>query len=177
MIFDFLYKFVLFSLLAVLQISFAGSLPWYLKEINFFVIFLVFFLEFGQSKVFRWFMFAGFIMDSYYSSPFGFFMVLLPLVFLFARFLSLNFFTNRSVYSCWGLTFFTLIFYYLVFYGVFYFAGFFSGENNFILQKEFWLSLGLGAAVNLAVSNLIFYSAGALTDKLKPFFLIKTGKQ
>jgi hypothetical protein len=43
---------ILFFLLAVLQISFASGLPWYFREINFFIIFLVFFLEFDRKNIF-----------------------------------------------------------------------------------------------------------------------------
>ncbi|MFA5248313.1 MAG: hypothetical protein WC415_03635 [Patescibacteria group bacterium] len=176
MMVKFFWYLLLFSLLAVWQISFAGSLPWYLREINFFIIFLVFFLEFSHDNLFWWFLFAGFIFDFYYAAPFGFFMIFLPAVFLFAKFLSLNFFTNRSLYSCWGLTFFAVIFYYFVFYGAFYAIKFSVGEPLFILEKKFWLSLLLAIILNLSVSSLVFYFFGALSDRLKPFFIVKGNK-
>jgi hypothetical protein len=164
---------ILFFLLAVLQISFASGLPWYFREINFFIIFLVFFLEFDRKNIFWWFFLTGFILDFYYSSPFGFFMVFLPVVFSFAKTLSLNFFTNRSLYSCTGLTFFTTIFYYFSFNFIFYLLNF-SGEFwLFVFEKNFWLSLFFGLIINLSASAAVFYFAGVLSENFKPFFIIR----
>jgi hypothetical protein len=176
MYFRFFLKLIFVVALTIIQISFISGLPWWARELNLVIIYLVFFLEWSDAKrMIWWFVFVGFIFDLYLSAFFGFFIILWPLCFLFAGFLSKSFFTNRSLYSFLGLTFFTSIFYYL-FFNLFFYLGeiFFQSKAVFFpLAKNFWLSLGSGLLVNLIAVFLLFHLINILSDRLKPVFIIK----
>jgi|WetSurMetagenome_2_1015567.scaffolds.fasta_scaffold01363_10 hypothetical protein len=176
MYFRLFLKLIFVVALVIIQISFISGLPLGLRELNLIIIYLVFFLEWNQAgKMIWWFLLIGFIFDIYLSVFFGFFMILWPLCFLFAGFLFNNFFTNRSLYSFLGLTFFTTIFYYLFFNLFFYFGAIFSPSKPvfFLLAKNFWLSLGNGLLVNLIAVFILFNLVNILSDRLKPVFIIK----
>lgn len=170
------FKLILISSLAVIQIGFISGLPAWARELNLIIIFFIFSLEFGRDKkMIWWLMFIGFIFDIYMPIFFGFFIIFWPLIFLFARFLSVSFFTNRSLYSFLGLAFFTTILYYFLFNIFYYLAGFFS-ENRaefFIFSKNFWIHLGAGVGVNLLAVTITFYLANLISDRLKPVFIIR----
>jgi hypothetical protein len=176
MYFRLFFKFILVVALVILQISFVSALPVWLRELNVVVVFLVFSLEWsGGYKTIWWFLAIGLMFDLFFPLWFGFFIVFWPMLFLFTSFLAENFFTNRSLYSFLGLTFFATIFYYFIFNAAFYFAGFFS-ENKaalFLLTKNFWLRLSAGLILNLAAVFILFYLTNLISDRLKPVFIIK----
>lgn len=170
------FRLILIIALAVIQIGFVSGLPAAAHELNLVVIFLVFTLEFNADKRFIWWLLPlGFIFDLYFPFFFGFFIILWSLVFLFANFLSVNFFTNRSLYSFSGLAFFSIIFYYFCFNFFFYLTRIMTGERAvlFLLAKNFWLKLGEGVALNLAAAIFLFYLVNLISDRLKPVFIIK----
>jgi hypothetical protein len=174
----FFFQLLIVSALAILQLAFVSGLPVWARELNLIIIYLVFFLEWsgGKTKAMIWWLaFIGFIFDLYIPVFFGFFMVFWPLVFLFAVFLSGNFFTNRSLFSFLGLAFFTTFFYYLFFNLFFYLGEVFSQRPAvfFPLAKNFWLKLGDGLLVNLLVVLVLFYLVNLATNRLKPVFIIK----
>jgi len=172
-------KLILISALTIFQISFVSGLPVWARELNLIIIYLVFFLEWsGNQAIIWWLAFIGFIFDLYVPIFFVFFMVFWPLVFLFAAFLSGNFFTNRSLFSFLGLAFFTTVFYYLFFNLFFYLGEVFSQRPAvfFLLAKNFWLKLGDGLLVNLLVVLTLFYLVNLATNRLKPVFIIKNSK-
>jgi hypothetical protein len=176
MYFRLILKSILVIALVIAQIAFVSALPAWLRELNLLLIFLVFSLEWsGGYRTIWWFLFIGLFFDLYFPLRFGFFLVFWPLIFLFASFLSANFFTNRSLYSFLSLTFFSTLFYYLVYNGWFYLAGFFSEERAalFLLTKNFWLRLADGLVLNLLAVILLFYIVNILSDRLKPVFIIK----
>ncbi|MDD4902082.1 MAG: hypothetical protein PHE24_03015 [Patescibacteria group bacterium] len=170
------FKLVLVIALVILQIAFISALPLWLRGLDLVIIFLVFSLEWsGGYKTIWWFFLIGLFFDLYFPLWFGFFIFLWPAIFLFTSFLAKNFFTNRSLYSFFGLTFFATIFYYFVFNLVFYSAGFFS-ENKaafFPLVKNFWLRLADGLVLNLLAVAVLFYLTNLISDRLKPVFIIK----
>lgn len=171
-----LLKFILVSTLALVQLSFVSGLPFWAKELNLVIVFLVLLLEFGGTgRQFWWFLLIGFIFDAYSPLPFGLFIFLWPLTFVFARFLSIGFFTNHSLYSFLGLTFFTTIFYYFFVHLFFYFWKILIAERApfFLLVDTFWASLVQGVVFNLALVAVLFYGANLLTDRLKPVFIFK----
>jgi hypothetical protein len=172
----FFWRLSIILLLVLLQITFVSGLPDGWRELNLVIIFLIFFFEFNSGKGFFWWsILVGFLFDLYFSGFFGFFVIFWPLVFLFASILSVNFFTNRSLYSFLGLAFFTYFFYYLLFNGFFYLFKLFSSNKAglFLLSKNFWLQLGEGLVVNLLAVALIFYLTNLISDRLKPVFIIK----
>jgi hypothetical protein len=176
MYFRLLLKLIIIVALTIIQIGFVSGLPPWASQLNLIIIFLVFYLEFSKDgKMIWWLVLVGFFFDIYLPFFFGFFMILWPLVYLFAAFLSANFFTNRSLYSFLGLTFFTAVFYSLVFNLLFYFQALFSENKTplFILSKNFWLSTGEAALVNLLAVIILFYLVNLASDRLKPVFIIK----
>ncbi|HTX86703.1 MAG TPA: hypothetical protein VMC41_01380 [Candidatus Nanoarchaeia archaeon] len=176
MYFRFFFKLILIVCLAILQLAFISALPFWLKELNLILVFLVFSLEWsGGYRTIWWFLFIGLIFDLYFSPWFGFFIILWPLIFIFSALLSKNFFTNRSLYSFLGLTFFATIFYYLAYNAAYYFAGFFSADRAplFFLIKNLWLRLGEGLILNLLAVVALFYLTNLISDRLKPVFIIK----
>jgi hypothetical protein len=172
----FFFNLVLIIALAAFQIGFVSGLPAAAHELNLVVIFLVFSLEFSPDKRFIWWLLLlGFVFDIYFPFFFGFFIILWTIIFLFANFLSVNFFTNRSLYSFSGLAFFSIIFYYFCFNSLFYLASIMSGEKAslFFLAKNFWLKLGEGVALNLVAAIILFYLVNLISDRLKPVFIIR----
>ena len=171
-----IFKLVLFSFLAIAQLSLASGLPFWLREINFLIIFMVFFLEINPSyKTVWWFVLVGFIFGLYRSFFFSFFLLFWPAVFLFCRFFYANVLTNRSLYSFLGLTVVTTWFYYFVFNSAVYIGGLFFEEKNslFLLHWNFWLALLLGTIANLVAVIVIFYLTNLATNRLKPVFIFR----
>jgi len=176
MYFRIFFKVILIVALAILQVSFISALPAYLRELNLIVIFLVFSLEWSSGyRTAWWFLLLGLIFDLYFSLHFGFFIIFWPLIFLLTLFLAKNFFTNRSLYSFFGLTFFATTFYYFIYNAAFYLAGFFFGNRImlFLLVKNFWLRFADGLILNLIAVFILFYLTNVLSDRLKPVFIIK----
>jgi hypothetical protein len=176
MYFRLFFKLIFIIALVVFQVGFVSGLPGWARELNLIIIFLIFSLEFGgNKKIVWWFLLIGFVFNLYLPVSVGLFILLWPLVSVFASLLSTNFFTNRSLYSFLGLAFFTTVFYYLSFNIFFFLAGFFSGSKAglFFLSKNFWVHLGAGVIVNLVAVAIIFYLANLISDRLKPVFIIK----
>lgn len=176
MVLNFFFKLFLFSALAVAQLSLISGLPFWAREINLLIIFLVFFLEVNPGpRTIWWFVLVGFIFGLYRSSFFSFFIIFWPAVFLFCRIFYSNFLTNRSLYSFLGLTVFTTWFYYFLLNSAVYFGYLFfeDGSELFLLSRDFWLSLALGTAANSFIVILTFYFMNLATDRLKPVFLFR----
>ena len=176
MYFRIFFKVILIIVLAILQVSFVSALPIYLRELNLVIVFLIFSLEWsGGYRTAWWFLLLGLIFDLYFSLHFGFFIIFWPLIFLLTLFLAKNFFTNRSLYSFFGLTFFATTFYYFIYNAAFYLAGFFSGNHGtlFLLVKNFWFRFADGLILNLIAVFILFYLTNMLSDRLKPVFIIK----
>jgi hypothetical protein len=172
----FFFKLIGIAVLAILQIGFISGLPEAAHELNLVVIFLIFSIEFGaDKKLIWWLMLLGFIFGLYFPFFFGFFIILWPLIFVMAKFLSANFFTNRSLYSFSGLAFFTIIFYYFFFNLFFYCQNFLAGGKTvfFLWTENFWIKLGEGVVFNLAAAIILFYLVNLVSDRLKPVFIIR----
>jgi hypothetical protein len=171
-----LLKLIFVALLSIFQIAYVSGLPLWGKEINLAIIFLVFSLEWsGGYRTIWWFFLIGLFFDLYFSPFFGFFTILFPFLFIFVSFLSTNFFTNRSLYSFWGMTFFATIFYYLAYNAAIYFVGFFSDAKPaiFFLTRNFWFRLADGLIINLAAVLVLFYLTSIFSQRLKPVFIVK----
>lgn len=176
MYFRLISKLILVIALVIVQISFVSALPIWLRELNLIIVFLIFSLEWsGGYRTVWWFLAIGLFFDLYFPLRFGFFIIFWPLIFLLSFFLAKNFFTNRSLYSFFGLTFFATIFYYFIYNSAFYLSDFFSGNKSplFLLVKNFWLRLADGLILNLLAVFALFYLTNILSDRLKPVFIIK----
>jgi hypothetical protein len=176
MILKFFFKLFLFSVLAVAQLSFVSGLPFWLREANLLIIFLIFFLEINSGpKTVWWFVLVGFIFGLYRSFFFSFFLLFWPAVFVFCRLIYSDFLTNRSLYSFLGLTVLTTWFYYFLLNSAAFFAGLLyeGGGGFFLFSGVFWMSLAIGSAVNSAAVFLIFQVINLATDRLKPVFIFR----
>ena len=170
------FKFILVVFLVILQLAFVSNLPFYSYGLNLIIVFLIFSLELDEVKNnIWWFFLIGFLFDNYSSLPFGFWLIVWPLIFMLTKILAKNFFTNQSLYSFLGLTFFSSLFYYLLYYFGINFWNKTSGEKEhfFLFLPNFWLSLLVGLIANVIVVSLVFYLVNLLTNRLKPVFLFK----
>jgi cell shape-determining protein MreD len=161
--------------LAVVQIAFIGSLPFFLNALNAIIIALVWLISLREFRVVVWWSAGlGFILDLYSFLPFGLHLFsLLASVFL-ARWLLLNFFTNRSLYSYLALTFFAILAYEIcrqtiaaVFYAII------SQQTAMNLNINFWISEAYILGLNMAGVVAVFYAQNYISQKLRPVFLFK----
>ncbi len=176
MIWRLVFRLIVFLLLSVVQISFASGLPYGIREINFILIFMVFFLEVNSRlSTTWWFLLVGLIFGVYNSFFFPLYLVFWPLTFLFCRFLYSNVLTNRSLYSFLGLISLTTIFYCFFFDMSVYVVHLFLREEAsfFLIDKDFWLSLLWGLVINIIAVTIIFYFMNQVSDRLKPVFIFK----
>lgn len=176
MIIRILINLFLIVLVTVFQLAFINNLPAWFGQFSLIIVILIFSLEFGQSrKIIWWFLLVGFLFDIYSPLFFGLWLCFWPLVFLFAKFLSVNFFTNKSLYSFLGLGFFTTLFYYFFFHLIFYILNIMASQSMtfFLFSKNFYINLLSGLIFNLLAVFVLFYVINFISDKLKPVFLFK----
>ncbi len=166
---------LLVILASLLQFSFIPGLPLALNNFNLILIILIFILSLGGLKLSMWWAVGiGFLLDIFSFSPFGVFLASLPLTMLAANFLMVQFFTNRSLYSFFALTFLTTIFYNVFLNLINYLAQIASYKSAiFSFNRIFLVSLGEQIILNLFAVLIIFYVINFISDKWKPVFLAK----
>lgn len=163
---------LLIILASLLQFSFISGLPLALNNFNLILVILIFILSFGSLKLSMWWaVSAGFLLDTFSFLPFGVFLASLPLTILAANFFIVKFFTNRSLYSFFALTFLTTIFYNIILNLINYLAGYKSALFSF--NRIFLVSLGEQIILNLFAALIIFYIINFISNKWRPVFLIK----
>ncbi len=166
---------ILIISLAIIQLSFISGLPAFLDNINLIIVAIILILVIGNFKLaFWWSIGTGIMLDIYSFLIFGVNLVSLLTTLLFANFLLVNFFTNRSLYSILALTILASICYDLLSYGLSCLIYFFS-HQDFILNLgiNFWLNRLSGLALNLLAVLIIFYFMNFISHKFKPVFLIR----
>ncbi|GEM_PF-192305 len=168
--------FLIIALSAV-QLSFISSLPGYLNDLNLILVVLVFVLGLGGlNQALWWAVGAGVLLDIFSFYPFGVFLIGLSLSVMAVNLLLTNFFTNRSLYSFFGLTIFFTLFYNLILNTFFYFLSPVGAETAlFVFDVKFWTNLFARVAVNMAAALIVFYIVNFAGNKLKPAFLEKQG--
>lgn len=166
---------LLIILVSLLQFSFISGLPLALNNFNLILIILIFILSLGSLKLSIWWAVSiGFLLDTFSFSPFGVFLVSLPLTIFAANFLMVKFFTNRSLYSFFALTVLTTIFYNIFLNLINYIAQIANYKSAiFSFNKIFLVSLGEQIILNLFAALIIFYIINFISDKWKPVFLAK----
>ena len=170
------FYLLLAAILALVQLSFISGLPAWFSGLNLVIFFLIFSIEFGDSKILFWqFLLIGFLFGLYSPLPFGFWLVFWPLSVLLIRLLWANFFTNRSLYSFLALTFFSELFYIFVLNFSVYFWKRFSDQTGglFLWSSKFWLSLFSNLAINFIFIFIAFYLTNLASNRLKPVFLFR----
>jgi cell shape-determining protein MreD len=168
-----LFHIFLISALTIIQYSFIETLPFWLGHTNILIVALIFTMSLkGRNYAFFWGGGIGLLFDIYSFLPFGIFTFLFIAVTAFIYLLSNSFFTNRSLYSFWALTFFATFFFRFVFESLRYFLNFFNSEASlFLLQKDFWLTLGEGIIMNLFLMMVLFYIFNFVSNRFRPVFI------
>lgn len=165
--------FILFVF--VVQISFISALPWYFSMLNLGVISLVLILIYADFEIaIVWSISLGLLFDFYFFEPFGLYIFSFLCASLLIRFVFVGFITNQSLYSFLTLVVLAL-FLFQFFSQIFaYFLFFFNHEYLVVFFKSFfWEKILKQIFINFVFAFLIFQFFSFISDKFKPFFLIK----
>ncbi len=161
--------------LVSVQIAFIDNLPGYFNNINLILIALVFILMLGSFKEALWWAFgAGILCDVFSFNPFGLYLVSLVLVVIFANFLQVSYFTDRTLYSVLALTSLSLLCDRLILQLAKYAVTLFdSAEIRALVDSSFWKHELSGIALSLVLAAVIFYVINYMSNRLKPVFLVR----
>lgn len=173
--FEWIFYFLLFSLVAIIQATFISALPSIYTAINLPLTALLFcLLFFNRHTTLIMAFFMGFWLDILGFSFFGLnIIVFLTIVFLLDLILR-NWLTNRSLYSFLVLSVISIIICDILLYSLV--AVWQSGQNDFgffLFQPYFWKQLLWQIFWNASFMLLFFNLANSLSKHLKPFFLEK----
>jgi rod shape-determining protein MreD len=167
----------LFSILLVfiIQWSFINALPFYLDNLNFILIVLIFILGIaGIKNALIWAMGVGLLLDIYSFLPFGTYLVIFFIIIIFTNLLLNNLFTNRSLYSFVALTSFAIIIYEVILFAAYFFYSLMN--ENVIFPNygfDFWLNELIKLSLNLCIVFIIYYFLTFFTKRLRPVFLTR----
>jgi len=166
-----IFLIFLISAAAVIQSSLIFSLPPGFSAFNLMLIVLVFTLFFydfrsalGAALV------GGFWLDILAFNFFGFYLIALFLTVWLSDWILRSWLTNRSLYS-FGLLIFLATIAYNFLVGILAYFG--SNSPFFLGRSGFWSTLFYQSIWSELAALLMFSLAGALTRRLKPFFLEK----
>lgn len=161
--------------LFIFQTSFVEVLPSWIGQLNLPLIVLIFILFlYGWKYAFFWAIGLGGLLDIYSFPEFGIFVVTSILTVIFIYILSYNFFTNRSLYSFWGLTLFATVFYNFFFRTLYHIIHIFTDSISlFLLQKYFWITIGQEIVMNIVAMLLFFYIFNFVSNRFRPVFIKK----
>jgi hypothetical protein len=170
---QFIFSFLLFAAVALVQLSFVFALPPFFNQINLIlivVIFTLFFFDFRTAVLAA--LIAGFWLDIFSFSFFGLYLIALFFAAGMAYWILTGWLTNRSLYSFLLLMLITTIGYNLAVGFLLYFSVYDQG-GFFLNSSRFWLELAYQIFWSVLTALLIFSLAGLATRRLKPFFLEK----
>ncbi|MFA5421027.1 MAG: hypothetical protein WC280_03325 [Patescibacteria group bacterium] len=140
--------FLLTVFIILIQFSFINSVGGFLSNFNLVLYFLIYAFIVYDFKTAFWITFlVGFVFDILSFYAFGIHSLSLVLTLFAVNFLSINFFTNRSLYSFWAVSVFFVLFYNIILY--------------------FLISL-----INLFVVNVTLVGDGFFMAALKDLFFI-----
>lgn len=173
--FEWLFYFLLFSLVAIVQLSFISSLPPVYFAINLPLTALLFsFLFFDRNNAVIVAIIMGFWLDILNFNFFGLHILVLVAIVFILDFTLRNWLTNRSLYSFLVLSVLSAVIYNLFIYSL---IGLWSSEssgfNFFLFQLYFWQQLMWQMLWSGGFMLLFFSLANSLSKHLKPFFLEK----
>ena len=171
-----LIQIIFFSLVALIQIGFVGSLPIWFSEINLILLVFVFFLGFNKIEIV---LFCGAVMgliyDLYAFTFFGAYTISFLITIFLAYFLLVNFLTNRSIYSFLVLTLFTVFCFEFFSYLVINISSLLiNREFLSIFNKSFFVYKTYGLFLDLFLMLIFLYLFNFFSPKFKPVFLKKT---
>jgi len=170
-----LFNLFLIFILGIVQVAFVSALPFWLKNINLLIIFLVFILSLrGFMFGFWWTAGMAFILEIFSFLPFGVYFFSLISAFFLANFLLTNYFTNRSLYSYLALTLASLFTYQVLLYSLNYGLHYFLQEDFILnLDKSFLADKLEMFLVNILVVVLFFYIYNFISKNFQPVFLVR----
>ena len=159
--------------LFVFQTSFIDVLPSWISELNLYLIVLIFILFlYGRGYAFFWGVALGVLLDLYSFLGFGVFVATFALTVVFIHIMAYNFFTNRSLYSFWGLILLATIFYEFSLRIIYHLVHVFTGEVPlFLSQKYFWITLGQEMIMNAVAILFFFYIFNFVSNRFRPVFI------
>lgn len=162
--------------LSIFQVAFISALPGWFNNINFLILVLVFILSLkGFAYSFWWAFGAGFILEIYSFLPFGVYVFSLCSAIMFANFLLINFFTNRSLYSYLAISSVAIFIYEFFLYFSNLLIRYFASSNFiFNINKNFFWDKISVLMINVLVMTILFYVINFINKNFKPVFLIKS---
>lgn len=156
---------------AVIQSALIFSLPPFLAAFNLMLIILVFTLFFYDLRAALGLaLVGGFWLDLFSFNFFGFYLIALFFTAWLADWILRSWLTNRSLYS-FGLLILLATIAYNFLAGILAYFG--NSSPFFLSQSGFWLTLFYQSIWSELAALFMFSLAGALTRRLKPFFLEK----
>lgn len=163
---------LLASAIFVFQIAFVSGFLYPISEFNIILIVLIFVLVLGNFELALYFSIGlGFLADIFSFLPFGFYLIILPLLTIGINFLFSNFFTNRSLYSFLSLGILgSLIYDVLIFIGRYLISLFENSKINFSLVSFSSYEVH-HLLLNSTAIVILFYITSYINKKLKPEFL------
>jgi len=173
--FEWLVYFLIFSLVAIIQVAFVSSLPGVYSAINLPLIALLFsLLFFNRDTTLVLALIMGFWLDILSFNFFGLNIVLFLTIIFLADFSLRNWLTNRSLYSFLILSVSSVFLYNILFHLILAIWQSNSGEAGFFLfQLYFWKQMFWQMLWSAGFTLLFFNLANSLSKHFKPFFLEK----
>jgi len=172
---EWFFYFIIFSSVAIVQVSFISSLSPVYLAINLPLSFLLFsLLVFNREKTLGFAVLVGFWLDILSFNFFGLNIFVFLLTVIILDLLLNNWLTNRSLYSFLVLSVLGVLIYNILLYFLLAVSqSSREGFNFFLFQSNFWSQLGWQIIWGLGFMLLFFNLANSLSRRLKPFFLEK----
>ncbi len=165
---------ILIILLVLFQVSFINTQRFPLNQIDMLLIFLVLLVSNNSKYSIYFLVFVSLILELYSNYPFGLIFLSFVLTFFLIRWISIDFFTNKSFYSSSMIFVIAITFFNLVLNGIneiFYHMhlSFFSFFQNSEYLSIFMAKIFLNLIIFIIVS--IFYKI--LRKKMSTVFILE----
>lgn len=165
--------FILSSTVAILQFSLINVLPNFWGQINLVLIvaiFTLFFFDWRSALFYT--AISGFWLDLMSFEFFGLYLAALFITSILSFIILKNLLTNRSFYSFFTLITLATIIYNILIAALFYFS-FRESSLSLFISGSFYLSVLYQIIWSLFLALALFNIATILTNRFKPFFLVK----
>jgi len=174
-IIQYLIIIIVAGILALLQFSLVGALPWPFNNFDLSVVSIIFaFLLVDNKRIWVLAGSIGWFLDIWSFHPFGISILSLVLSTFIVYLILENVFTNRSLYSFLLLAAIGIIseaFLSNIFYLIFDWSD--TVGKFFLIRGSFWESLGWSLLLGLITVGLFFNLLALASRRFQPFFLKK----
>ncbi len=172
--FNWFFLALLFSLVALFQVSFVAPFPNIFSALNLPLVVLIFCLLFMPPSAFLPLsILMGFWLDVLSFQFFGLHLISLPITVSLLYLLLINVVTNRSFYSFLLLAILGPLFYNFLLYTLLLVIPAGLTPGFFLVSASFWQYLGTQILWSAGLMLLFFNLVNNLSKKLKPVFLEK----